>query len=187
MPDPDLEKRGGGRLYRPLDKGGGRARSPPKNVSALRASVWSKNKGWEGGLPTGPLPWIRHTVELHVTYPDAVTVNTTISLPRVSHVTRGTINKPASSSSFSSHFPFHLGNFIHLLKISIKKGDGKFQGNVTIDLLFDSNSAFLNKMKVACLLITTGIIMGHGNKAIRTLIICMLSSVKGGNTRSCKL
>ena len=27
--------------------------------SALRASVWSKNKGGEGGSP-GPLPWIRH-------------------------------------------------------------------------------------------------------------------------------
>ena len=97
------------------------------------------------------------TVWLYVTYPDAVTVNTTISLPRVSHVTRRTINKPTSSSSFSSHFPFHLGNFIHLLKISIKKGDGKIQGNATIDLLFDSNSAFVNKMKVACLPITTGV------------------------------
>ena len=61
MPDPDLEIRVGGRSSRPLDKGGGR-RSPQKNFSALRASVWSKNKGWGGGggsttapvNPTGP-------------------------------------------------------------------------------------------------------------------------------------
>ena len=48
MPDPDLEIRVGGRSFRPLDKGGGR-RSPQKNFSALRASVWSKNKGGGGG------------------------------------------------------------------------------------------------------------------------------------------
>ena len=43
MPDSDLERRGGG---------GG---LPKKIFSALRASVWSKNK--EG---PGPLRWIRH-------------------------------------------------------------------------------------------------------------------------------
>ena len=58
MPDPDLEIRVGGRSSRPLDKGVGR-RSPKKNFSALRASVWSKNKGWGGSAtapvsPTGP-------------------------------------------------------------------------------------------------------------------------------------
>ena len=51
MPDPDLEIIWGGQSSRPLDKGGGC--SPPKFFSALRASVWSKNK-------RGPLPWIRH-------------------------------------------------------------------------------------------------------------------------------
>ena len=38
--------------------------SPEKFFSALRASVWSRNKGGGGGKgwgrPTGPLPWIRH-------------------------------------------------------------------------------------------------------------------------------
>ena len=51
--DPDLQiKGGGGRSSRPRDTRG--ARSPKKLFSALRASVWSKNKG------TRPLPWIRH-------------------------------------------------------------------------------------------------------------------------------
>ena len=58
MPDPDLEIRVGGRSSRPLDKRGGR-RSPKKNFSALRASVWSKTKGLGGSAtapvsPTGP-------------------------------------------------------------------------------------------------------------------------------------
>ena len=48
VPDPDLEIRWGGDcLSRPLDKGGW---SPPQIFSALRASLWSKNKG-EPGLP----------------------------------------------------------------------------------------------------------------------------------------
>ena len=42
---PDPEIRGGGR---------GRASSPKKNFSALRASFWSKNKGGQG--PPGPFP-----------------------------------------------------------------------------------------------------------------------------------
>ena len=46
---------------RPLDRGGG-SRSPKKNFSALRVSVWSKNNGWPG--PPGPLPWIRHWIKL---------------------------------------------------------------------------------------------------------------------------
>ena len=55
VPDPDLEIRGGGgggRSSRPLEKRGGGLR----NVffSALRASVWSKNKGTAGS------PSIRH-------------------------------------------------------------------------------------------------------------------------------
>ena len=42
---------------RPLDKvGGGGGRSPKKIFSALRASVWSKNKGGEGGLSPSPGP-----------------------------------------------------------------------------------------------------------------------------------
>ena len=52
VPDPDLEIREGG--------GGGHpdpeivGTPSPKFFSALRASVWSKNKG------DGPLSWIRH-------------------------------------------------------------------------------------------------------------------------------
>ena len=55
VPDPDLEIRGGGgggRSSRPLDSG---ERSPKKVFSALRASVWSKNKGGGPG-PPGPSP-----------------------------------------------------------------------------------------------------------------------------------
>ena len=37
----------------------GRGQSPKKILSALWASVWSKNKGG-GGRGTPPLPWIRH-------------------------------------------------------------------------------------------------------------------------------
>ena len=49
VPDPDLEIRRG-RSSRLLDKGGG-GQSPKKIFSALRASVWSKNKG-EGRGPS---------------------------------------------------------------------------------------------------------------------------------------
>ena len=56
VPDPDLEIRGGGGSSRPLDKGEGGV-VLAKNFSALRASVWSTNKG---GAPPGPLAWIRH-------------------------------------------------------------------------------------------------------------------------------
>ena len=55
MPDPDLEIKGGGRLFRPLDKRGGGGWGAPvskKLFSALWASVWPKNK--EGG--PGPSP-----------------------------------------------------------------------------------------------------------------------------------
>ena len=49
-------REGGARSSRPLDGGGGRS---PKNIfSALRASVWSKNKGGRVGPPDPP--WIRH-------------------------------------------------------------------------------------------------------------------------------
>ena len=51
MPDPDLEIRGG-QSSRPLDKGGGA--SQKTIFSALRASVWSNNKGGWGGQ--GPFP-----------------------------------------------------------------------------------------------------------------------------------
>ena len=54
VPDPDLEISGVGRSSRPLDKGGGgRGIVPPIFFSALRASVWSKNKGGREGA--GPL------------------------------------------------------------------------------------------------------------------------------------
>ena len=43
VPDPDLEIKGGG--------GGKRRRSLRKLFSALRASVWSKNKGERGEVP----------------------------------------------------------------------------------------------------------------------------------------
>ena len=55
MQDPDLRDKGGGRSSGPLDKAGGR--SPKKIFSALRASVWTKNKGGGGGgAPPGPYP-----------------------------------------------------------------------------------------------------------------------------------
>ena len=44
MPDQDPERSGEARPSRPLDKAGGGAVSK-KNFSALRVSVWSKNKG----------------------------------------------------------------------------------------------------------------------------------------------
>ena len=67
------KQRSGG--SRPSDKGGrgrgaviqilrqrrGRGGGLQKKFSALRASVWSKNKGGPG--PPGPLPWIRHWEE----------------------------------------------------------------------------------------------------------------------------
>ena len=46
----------GGRSSRPWDKGGPGLKK--KFFSALRASVWSKNKGGHG--PPGPFPWIHH-------------------------------------------------------------------------------------------------------------------------------
>ena len=49
--DPDLEIRWGGRSSSPLHKGG---RSLKIFFSALRASVWSQNKGGAG--PPGPSP-----------------------------------------------------------------------------------------------------------------------------------
>ena len=61
VPDPDLKIRGGkgARSSRPFDKRGGGGLQK-KLFSALRASVWSKNKGgWAG--PPGPLPWFRHS------------------------------------------------------------------------------------------------------------------------------
>ena len=62
VPDADLEiKGGGGRSSRPLDKGG--ARSPLKIFSTPRGSVWFKNNGG-GSEPPGPLPWIRHCLNL---------------------------------------------------------------------------------------------------------------------------
>ena len=54
VPYPDLEIRGrGGAVIQTLRKKGGR--SPKRFFSALRVSVWSKNKGTGGGLS-----WIRH-------------------------------------------------------------------------------------------------------------------------------
>ena len=68
VPDTDLEIREWGQSSRPLEKGegGGGLGAVSKNLkkffSALRASVWSKNKGEPG--PPGPLPWIRHFLAL---------------------------------------------------------------------------------------------------------------------------
>ena len=62
LADPDLQIRGRGRgrvgdgHLDPEIRGG--ARSQKKFFSALRASVWSKNRGGGGG-PPGPLPCIR--------------------------------------------------------------------------------------------------------------------------------
>ena len=61
--DTVLEIRDWGQSSKPLEKGeGGWGRSPKNSknfFSALRASVWSKNKG-----EPGPLPWIRHFLAL---------------------------------------------------------------------------------------------------------------------------
>ena len=59
VPDPDGEIRGWGRggwSSRPLDKWGRGCWSEKKkeNFSALRASVWSKNKGGPGPRAPGP-------------------------------------------------------------------------------------------------------------------------------------
>ena len=67
--DPDFEIRGR-RSYRPLDKGRGDW-SPQISFSALRASVWSKNRGGRGG-PAGPLPWIRHCVNSELYLVDVI-------------------------------------------------------------------------------------------------------------------
>ena len=57
MPNPDLEITGGpGHPDPEIRKGGGGGTVSQIFFSALRASVWSKNK--EGG--PGPLPWIHH-------------------------------------------------------------------------------------------------------------------------------
>ena len=58
MVDPDLRiRRGGGEGPVIQILRWGRVRSPKKFFSALRATVWSKNRG---GGPPGPLPYIRH-------------------------------------------------------------------------------------------------------------------------------
>ena len=54
MADPDLQIRGGGEGGlgggHPDPEIRGRTRSPKKFVSVLRASFWSTNKGWGGGV-----------------------------------------------------------------------------------------------------------------------------------------
>ena len=52
MVDPDLQIREGLVTLTPRRGGGGLKQ---KNISALRASVWSKNNG-RGGGPLGPSP-----------------------------------------------------------------------------------------------------------------------------------
>ena len=54
VPDPDLEIRDGGGHPDPKIRGGGRPVSK-KIFSALRASVWSKNKGWARAPRNSPL------------------------------------------------------------------------------------------------------------------------------------
>ena len=66
--DSDLRIRGGGGHPDPEIRGGGLQKNnisappPQKKFSALRTSVWSKNKG---GGPPRPLPWIRHCIKDH--------------------------------------------------------------------------------------------------------------------------
>ena len=63
VPDPDLEISGVGRSSRPLDKAKwGEGGGPPIFFSALRASVWSKNKGGRGRAPR----WIRCCISLFI-------------------------------------------------------------------------------------------------------------------------
>ena len=61
VPDTDLDIREWGRSSTPLEKGGGGVGTVSKKLkiffAALRASVWSKNKGEPG-------PWIRHFLAL---------------------------------------------------------------------------------------------------------------------------
>ena len=57
--DPDLQIRGRGGHPDPEIKGGGRGGGlKKKSFLALRASVWSENKG--GGRAPRYLTWIRH-------------------------------------------------------------------------------------------------------------------------------
>ena len=63
VPDPDFEIRGGRGDHPDPSIREGRDWSPQNFFSALGASVWSKNRGGRGG-PAGPLPWIRHCVNL---------------------------------------------------------------------------------------------------------------------------
>ena len=58
VPDPDLEISGVGRSSRPLDKG----KWGKREWSALRASVWSKNKRGRGRAPR----WIRCCISLFI-------------------------------------------------------------------------------------------------------------------------
>ena len=54
----------GGPVILTLRKGGRRGAVLKISFSALRASVWSKNKGGPG--PPGPLPWIRRCLLLRL-------------------------------------------------------------------------------------------------------------------------
>ena len=58
--DPDLQVRGGGGGHPDPEIMGGGGGLQTNFFSALRASVWSKNKGMPGPPgPPGPFPWIR--------------------------------------------------------------------------------------------------------------------------------
>ena len=59
--DPDLQMRGGGRNGHP-DPEIRRGTISKKKISAIRVSVWSKNKA--GGTPR-PLPWISQLYLMH--------------------------------------------------------------------------------------------------------------------------
>ena len=63
VPDPDPEISRVGRSSRPLDKGKWEEGVVPQFFfSALRASVWSKNKGGRGRAPR----WIRCCISLFI-------------------------------------------------------------------------------------------------------------------------
>ena len=66
--DPDLQIRGEGVVIRTLRKGGG-GQSQKQILSALQASIWSKNKGAPGRAPALDPPLINAYVRgIHQTY-----------------------------------------------------------------------------------------------------------------------
>ena len=86
MPDPDLQKRGGG-VIQTLRKGECSIKN--KNFLALRASVWSKNK--EGG-PGSPCPT-----------PESATVNCNLFDSLLSNFDRNSNNRYPLFNNFDNN------------------------------------------------------------------------------------